>query len=327
VRILVIGGTKFVGRAFLDAAVERGHEVTLFHRGRSEPDGLARAEHLHGDRDGGLAVLRGRRWDAALDTCGYLPRLVRESAELLREAVGQYVFVSTLSVYPDEVLRGANEDTPLYRPPFPDTEEITGESYGPLKVACEEAVREVFGGRSLLIRPGYIVGPHDPTDRFTSYVRRASEGGEMLAPGPPDAAVQVVDVRDLGTFMLDRIEANDPGVYGVVGPGEPASMGDVLEASRDAAGADTTFTWVTPEFLGRFGDEVEAWLPIWDAQLGVHEFDMRRAVAAGLSHRPLAETVGDTLAWDRARGLPELRSGLPRGKERELLDAWRVSAY
>jgi nucleoside-diphosphate-sugar epimerase len=325
-RILVIGGTRFVGRAFLDAAVERGHQVTLFHRGESEPDGLAAAEHLHGDRDGGLDVLQGRTWDAVLDTCGYVPRVVRESAELLRDAAGHYAFVSTLSVYPDEVLRGANEDTPVHRPPFPATEKITGESYGPLKVACEEAVREVFGDRSLIVRPGYIVGPHDPTDRFTSYVRRASEGGEMLAPGPPDAAVQVVDARDLGTFVVDRIEANDPGVYGVVGPGEPASMRDVLEASREAAGADTTFTWVAPEFLARLGEEVEAWLPIWDVQLGVHEFDMSRAVGAGLRHRPLADTVTDTLAWDRARGMPELRSGLPRDQERELLEAWRSAS-
>ena len=221
---------------------------------------------------------------------------------------------------------GTENDTPMYPPPFPDTEEITAESYGPLKVSCEEAVREVFGGRSLIVRPGYIVGPNDPTDRFTFFVRRASEGGEMLAPGPPDAPLQVVDVRDLGAFILDRMEAKDPGVYGVVGPGESASMRDVMELSRDTAGADTSFTWVTPEFLAPLGDDVDALLPIWDVRYGVHEFDMSRAVGAGLRHRPLGETVRDLLEWDRARGRPQLRAGLPHVKERELLQAWHAGS-
>jgi 2'-hydroxyisoflavone reductase len=243
---------------------------------------------------------------------------------MLRDAVGHYTFVSTLSVYPDEVLRGANEDTPVHQPPFPDSEQITGESYGPLKVASEREVARIFAGRSLIVRPGYIVGPHDPTDRFTYYLRRASEGGEMLLPGPPAAPVQVVDVRDLGTFMLDRMEAGDAGLYGVVGPGQRATMADVLEDAREAAGAETAFTWVTPEFLAPFGDEVETWLPIWDVKFGVHEFDASRAMAAGLRHRPLAETVRDTLEWDRGRGLPELRAGLPAAKERELLERWHA---
>jgi hypothetical protein len=161
----------------------------------------------------------------------------------LADALGSYALVSTLGVHPDDIPAGWNEETPTYQPPFPDTEEVTGETYGPLKVACEREAVRAFGDACLIIRPGYIVGPHDPTDRFTYYVRRAASGGEMLAPGPPDAPFQVVDVRDLAIFMLDRITARDSSVYGVVGPGEPIAMRDVLETGRNAADANTTFTW------------------------------------------------------------------------------------
>jgi len=216
--------------------------------GVSEPADLPDVDHVHGDRDGHLDRLRGRRWDVVLDTCAYFPRAVREVAGLAN-AFGSYALVSTLGVHPDDIPAGWNEETPTYQPPFPDTEEVTGETYGPLKVACEREAVRAFGDACLIIRPGYIVGPHDPTDRFTYYVRRAASGGEMLAPGPPDASFQVVDVRDLAIFMLDRITARDSGVYGVVGPGEPIAMRDVLEAARDAADANTTFTWASEAFL------------------------------------------------------------------------------
>ena len=203
-RLLVIGGTHFVGRAVVEDAVARGHAVTVFHRGGTEPDGFPDAEHVHGDRDGGLDPLRGRSWDVVLDTCGYMPRVVRASAELLADGVEHYGFISTLSVYPDDTPGGMNEETPIYGPPFPDTEEITEASYGPLKAACEAEVQAAFPGRCLIVRPGYIVGPHDPSDRFTSWVRRAAAGGPMLAPRPSSEALQVVDARDLGAFTLDR---------------------------------------------------------------------------------------------------------------------------
>src|SRR5262245_46986718 len=194
-KLLVIGGTHFVGRAFVEEAVERGHAVTVFHRGSSEPDDFPDVEHVHGDRHDDLELLRGRTWDAALDTCAYRPRSVHIAADVLDRAVEHYTFVSTLSVHPDDDLPvGSREDAVTHGPPFPDTEELTLETYGPLKAACEQAADDRFASRCLIVRPGYIVGPHDPSDRFTYYVRRAAAGGEMLAPGPPDAPLQVLDV-------------------------------------------------------------------------------------------------------------------------------------
>ena len=186
-RLLVIGGTHFVGRAMVEDAVGRGHDVTVFHRGPAEPDGFPDVEHVHGDRDGGLEPLRGRAWDAAVDTCGYVPRVVGDSARLLSDAAGHLAFISTLSVYPDDAPAGCNEESPTHQPPFPDTEEITDESYGPLKVACELEALDAFPGRCLVVRPGYIVGPHDPSDRFTFWVRRAAGGrtdAGARTPGP-----------------------------------------------------------------------------------------------------------------------------------------------
>jgi 2'-hydroxyisoflavone reductase len=325
VRLLVIGGTHFVGRAVVEIAAARGHEVSVFHRGPTEPEGFPDVEHLHGDRDGGLEVLRGRAWDVTLDTCGYVPRVVRDSARLLADAVGTYGFVSSLSVLPDETPAGAHEETPTYQPPFPQTEEITNESYGPLKVACEREAADAFPGRCLIVRPGYIVGPHDPTDRFTYWVRRAAAGGEMLAPGPGDGALQVVDVRDLGAFMLDRLEAGTAGTFGVVGPREPLTWAAFVDVALAAAGKATAPVWVDRAFLeGELGDAIDDALPLRDyAYPGLHRYDASRAVAAGLRHRPLEETIVDTLAWDRDR--EPLKAGLASGRERELLEAWRAA--
>lgn len=320
-RLLVIGGTHFVGRAVVEDAVVRGHAVTVFHRGPAEPPGFPDVEHLHGDRDGGLDVLRGRTWDGALDTCGYAPRIVRASARLLSDAVGLYGFVSSLSVLPDETPADASEDTPTHQPPFPDTEEVDEETYGPLKVACELEVQAAFPGRCLIVRPGYIVGPHDPTDRFTYWVRRAGTGGEMLAPGPPDGALQVVDVRDLGEFMVDRLEAATADTFGVAGPPDPLAWGTFLSVACETAGAGTSLTWVDRAFLeSQLGNDIDDALPLRDYPFqGLHRYDVRKAIGAGLKHRPLADTIADTLAWDRGRG--PLGAGLSAERERDLLDA------
>ena len=323
-RLLVIGGTHFAGRAVVEDAVARGHVVTVFHRGTEEPEAFPDVEHLHGDRDGNLNVLRGRTWDAALDTCGYVPRVVRTSARMLSHAVGVYGFVSSLSVLPDDAPDSSNEDTPVHRPPFPETEEITNESYGPLKVACEREALEAFPGRCLIVRPGYIVGPHDPTDRFTYWARRAAAGGRMLAPGPPSGALQVVDARDLGAFMLDHREARTDDVFGVVGPRHPLTWGAFLSLACDVGGAGTTLAWVDrAELEAALGDELDASLPIRDFDYqDLHRYDGRKAIGAGLSYRPLAETIDDTIAWDRARGAPApMRAGLAPERERELLRA------
>jgi 2'-hydroxyisoflavone reductase len=323
VELLVIGGTRFAGRAFVEQAVDRGHDVTVFHRSVSEPDDFPGVEHLHGDRDGQLGLLRGCSWDAVLDTCAYVPRAVREASAVLRDVAGHYTLVSTLSVHPDDMPAGSTERAATHQPPFPQTETVTADTYGPLKVACELEATRAFANRCLIIRPGYIVGPHDPSDRFTFYLRRAAGGGEMAAPGPPDAPLQVIDARDLAAFMLGRIEAADSGVYGVAGPGEPIVMRDVLETARDAAAADTTFTWLSEEFLGAAGDQAQEWFPMWEPRFpGAHTYDAAKAVAAGLRCRPLADTVADTLAWDQQRGQPDLRTGLTREMERELLVTW-----
>jgi 2'-hydroxyisoflavone reductase len=325
VKILTVGGTRFFGRAFVEEAARRGHEVSVFHRGESEPADLPPIEHLHGDRKAGLAALGERSWDAVLDTCAFVPREVRELAETIGDRIGHYTLVSSLSVHPDDLPVGANEDTPTYQPPYPDTEDVTEETYGPLKVACEVEAATRFDGRLLVIRPGYIVGPHDPTDRFTWWVRRAAAGGEMLAAGPPSAPIQGIDARDLGAFVLDRIEANDTSTYGIVGPAEPATTADVVEAARSAAGADTTFVWADQGWVLGLGDAHEVWFPMWHPHLpGFHGYDAAKATAAGLRPRPFTETIADTLAWDRDRGAPPLSAGMSADKERELLDAWRA---
>jgi 2'-hydroxyisoflavone reductase len=275
-----------------------------------------------------LAAAAGRDWDGVLDTCGYVPRQVREVAEVLGDRTAHYTFVSSLSVLPDAVLPGADDTTPTFQPPFPDTEEINDVSYGPLKVACEREARDGFAGRCLILRPGYIVGPFDPLDRFTSWVRRAAAGGEMLCPGPSDEVLQIVDARDLATFTLDGIEARTTDVFGVAGPGETLTWGSALRMMCDVGGAGTRLTWVDGGFLrSELGEGRWEALPMWDATdaSGLPGFDASRAIAAGLWFRPLSETVRDTLAWDQARS-GSLTVGLTAQRERELLDAWRAAS-
>ncbi len=306
--------------------MRRGHEVAVFHRGESEPAELpSNVEHLNGDRKDGLGALARRSWDAVLDTCAFVPREVREVAATIGDRIGHYAFVSSLSVHPDDLPVGATEDTPTSPPLALDTEDVTDTTYGPLKVACEVEAAAHFAGRLLVVRPGYIVGPNDPTDRFTYWVRRAAAGGEMLAPGPPEAPIQGIDARDLGAFVLDRIEAADADTYGVVGPVEVATTADVLGTARSAGGVDTTLVWADPEFVRGLGEQRETWFPLWHPHLpGFHAYDAGKAMAAGLRPRPFEETIVDTLVWDRERGEPPLRAGMTTEKERELLAAWRA---
>ena len=323
-KLLVIGGTKFVGRASIEHAVEQGHEVTIFHRGQTEPEGLPDVEHVHGDRDGGLDVLAGRSWDAMLDTSAYHPRAVRELGAALDGAVGHCSLVSTISVYA-EIPDGADEASPIAQPPFPDTEEVTWGTYGPLKAACEQAAREAWGERCLIVRPGYIVGPHDPTDRFTYWLRRVSQGGEMIAGGPPQMPLQYIDVRDLAAFLVERTEARDGGLYVAVGPGAPTTWGETLETAREVAGSDASFAWIDQAFADQqLGEQRPMLLPMWDPdEVAAHRMSPARAVAAGLHHRPIAETFAATMEWDAARGTPPLQAGLDSQREEELLRSAR----
>jgi nucleoside-diphosphate-sugar epimerase len=323
VRLLVIGGTRFVGRHMVDVALARGHEVTLFHRGSGPEDPFPQIVHVHGDRSEGLGGLADGSWDAVIDTCGYLPAEVRTSTEALRDRVGCYLFVSSLSVYADEVRPGATEEDETLDAAPDHVDAVDDATYGPLKVSCERVAVDAFGDCALVLRPGYIVGPNDPTDRFTYWVRRVAGGGEVLAPAPGATRVQFVDARDLALFAIDRLEACDGGVFNV--NGIPIAMESFLETCARAAGSDARVVWSDPRFLADAGVELEAAFPIWAAPEyeGASSFDASKAIEAGLPLRPVEQTVRDTLAWDRSR--PQtwpMQAGLDPDRERELLTSW-----
>jgi 2'-hydroxyisoflavone reductase len=249
--LLILGGTIFLGRHLVEAALRRGHTLTLFNRGQHNPDLFPQVEKLRGDRANAsdLQALQARHWDAVMDTCGYLPRLVRLSAQALSNAVKHYTFISSISVYAEPPTPGMDESAPLARLADETVEEITGETYGGLKALCEQAVESVLPGRTLNIRPGLIVGPHDPSDRFTYWPARLRCGGAVLAPGRPGSPVQVIDARDLAEWTLDLVERQQTGHYNATGPAYPLTMGEVLETCRQAAGMDADLTWVSEAFL------------------------------------------------------------------------------
>ena len=246
--LLILGGTRFLGRHLVEAALGEGHRVTLFNRGLSGPDLFPGVEAISGDREGDLSSLMGRRWDAAIDTCGYVPRVVRASAGLLANSVDHYTFVSSISVYSEGIEPGADEAAPLQELADPAVEEVTGETYGALKALCERAAEEEMPGRVLNVRPGLISGPHDPTDRFTYWPRRISAGGEVLAPDRPERQVQFIDVRDLAAWMVEMSAEGKTGTYNATGPDYVLQMGKLLEEC-EAVGGDAKIVWVSEEFL------------------------------------------------------------------------------
>jgi 2'-hydroxyisoflavone reductase len=323
--ILILGGTGFLGRHLVEAALGRGHRVTLFNRGIKAPDLFPEVETIEGDREADLSSLSGRRWDAAIDTCGYVPRVVRASARTLAEAVDHYTFVSSISVYSDASVPGANEDAPVRELPDPTVEEVTGETYGGLKALCERAVEEEMPGRVFNVRPGLISGPYDPTDRFTFWPRRIAAGGEVLAPDRPERGVQFIDVRDLAAWIIEMAAERRTGTFNATGPDHKLEMGRLLEAC-EAVGGDAELIWVSEDFLEEHGVEPFTELPLWvpreDAAL--LDIDCSRAVEKGLAFRPLSETIEDVLEWDRARPVgTEPAAGLTPEREQELLRAWR----
>ncbi|HEX6708789.1 MAG TPA: NAD-dependent epimerase/dehydratase family protein [Rubrobacter sp.] len=321
--LLILGGTGFLGRHLVEAALGGGHQVTLFNRGLRDPDLFPEVERIKGDRDGDLSSLRGRRWDAVIDTCGYVPRVVRASAGLLADAVDHYTFVSSISVYSEAIMPGADEDAAVRELSDPTVEEVTGETYGGLKALCERAAEEEMPERVLNVRPGLISGPHDPTDRFTYWPRRIAAGGEVLAPDSPEFRVQFIDVRDLAAWIVKMVQEQRTGTYNATGPDYELTMGRLLEECEAVGGAE--LVWVSEKFLIEQGVEPFTELPLWvpredAAMLAV---DCCRAIAAGLVFRPVSETVRDVLDWDRARTEDtEPRAGLLLERERELLRAW-----
>lgn len=323
--LLILGGTSFLGRHLATIALERGHQITLFHRGRTNPDLFPQAETILGDRTQSLDKLKGRTWDAIIDTSGYHPRDVRASAQRLAPNVGRYVFISTISVYSDFSKPGINENAPVGRLDNPEDATVSGETYGPLKVHCEDAVQETYAERSLIIRSGLIVGPYDPTDRFTYWPVRAQRGGEILAPEGPHCAVQYIDARDLAAWTLDATIQGLSGIFNATGPAEPHTLGELLDSCRRVSGADSTVTWVSPEFIA--ANEIAPFteLPLWipPEMAGMLAVDCSRAIAAGLAFRPTDAIVRDTLEWHATRPAETtLRAGLSPEREAKLLTKW-----
>jgi 2'-hydroxyisoflavone reductase len=322
-KLLIIGGTGFLGRHITEAALERGHELTLFNRGQHESQLYPQVEQIHGDRDGDLALLKGRRWDVVIDTCGYAPRVVRASADALADVVERYIFLSSTSVYADFKTPGMQEDAPVATLEDATIEEVGNGNYGALKALCEQAVAQSMPGRALVIRPGLIVGPRDPTDRFTYWPYRVALGGEMLAPGKPGDAVAFIDVRDLAAWTMHMAEAGKTGVYNATSPAFQYTIGQVLQASKEVTGSSVDFVWIDEQSLLRY-DEVEA-LPVWVPSqfIGFRTVNCNKAVGAGLAYRPLMTTIRDTLTW---KGQAAMKAGLTREQETRILNEWKAAS-
>lgn len=327
-RILIIGGTRFVGRHLVAAAIARGHTVTVLHRG-IECSGAPGSEHLHADRDGDLSLLAGREWDATVDVCAYWPRQVSSLADALGERGGRHVLISTVSVYAEAPQPGLDEQAPLVAPLGLDgsAPAIDGQTYGGLKVGCEHVAEQRHAGALLVIRPTYIVGPHDPTARFPYWVDRLARGGTVLCPGSPDAPFQFIDARDLATFTVGLLEGGDEGTIHVVNPPAPYSFAEMLEMVRAAvAPAGTRLQWVPSAWLTERG-VTPGMLPLWtgsDDPEYVLAMDPAQALAAGLRARPLPDTAVDTLAWcaDPSSRWAARAALLTQEREVALLSEW-----
>ena len=339
-KLLIIGGTVFLGRYLVEAAIERGHEVTLFNRGLHNADLFPGVEKLRGNRRAQLDVLRGRRWDAVIDTCGYTPGAVGASAQMLADFVDHYTFISSVSVYARFPVAGFDESEAVgtitdaqaaEAEGFDTGERATavsyGELYGPLKARCERAVEDALPRRALVIRPGVIIGPHEYSDRFSYWSARVARGGEVLAPGRPERPVRFIDVRDLAEWNIRMAEERRTGIFNASGA-DNLTMRQFLDECRAVSRSDARFTWVSDEFL--VAQEVGAWVevPLWFPEYENDILAARndRAIANGLKFRPLAETIKDTLEWVATRPPDtEWRAGLKAERERELLRAWHES--
>ncbi|PYK58539.1 MAG: epimerase [Verrucomicrobia bacterium] len=332
-RILILGGTGFTGPFQIKYALSRGHRVTVFNRGKTHPGELPKeVEQLIGDRNGQLEALKGKQWDVCIDNPTTLPAWVRDAAQILKGNVGRYVFISTISVYAD-TSTGPDENAPLAKyegtDPFKETLEAmkaTGyKTYGPLKALSEQETQKWFPNKSLIIRPGLIVGPRDETDRFTYWPVRIERGGEVLAPGNPSDPVQFIDGRDLAEWTIRMSEKGETGIYNATGPAKELGIGGMLDGIKGALNSKATFTWADAEFLKQ--QKVEAWsdMPVWAGdELGMSRTNISRALAKGLTFRPLADTARDTVAWFKAQK-PErqakLRAGITPEREAEVLAA------
>jgi len=336
-RILILGGTRFLGPHLAEYALARGHTLTFFNRGRTNADVLPQIERIQGDRNGQLDGLKGRAWDAVIDTSGYVPRHVRLSAELLRPKVPHYVFISTVSVYASWASAN-DENSPVGKLEDETVEKVDGATYGPLKALCESAATGVYGaGHTTVIRPGLIVGPDDNTDRFTYWPARAARGGQLAAPGSPQDPVQVIDVRDLAEFTIHAIERRTAGVFNALSPTGRFTIGDVVNASVAAAREIAKppvvpeAVWIPADFLAEQGVAPWSDMPVWAPSVGEDAgfalVSADRAMQAGMKIRPMADTVAATLRWHLQRpeaGQLKLKAGLSPEREAALLAAWKA---
>lgn len=331
-RILILGGTRFIGPTQVEYALRRGHTVTLFNRGRTNPHLFPELEKLIGDRNDDLETLRGREWDVVIDNPTTLPRWVRTVGEVLRDATDHFIFVSTLSVYADNSIIDQGETGELLTIDDPTIEQVTGTTYGPLKALSEQEAERAFPGRTTVVRPGLIVGPMDPSDRFTYWPVRVDRGGEVLAPGDGSDVVQFIDARDLGEWMITVAENQYFGIYNATGPEVPMPMMKMLTGMKDALGSDATFTWADAEWLAEQGVRPWSHMPVWFPEVegmeGFSRFSIARALEKGLTFRPLAVTTRDTVEWHKTRPQEEqenMRAGLSAEREAEVLEAWHAA--
>lgn len=329
-RILMIGGTAFVGRHMAAAALDAGHDVTLFHRGKTGADLFPQATHLTGDRDGDLSALADGCYDATIDLCAYFPRQVRSLAAALDGRGGTYVFVSSVSAYSPSVPANYDESAPLAEVDDPEATEVTNENYGGLKVACEQVSTELFGPDVTIIRPTYVIGPYDRSYRFTWWVDRLARGGTVLAPGDPDDPIQVIDARDQAAFTISLLERSITGTFHTVSPAPPFGFGQMLEAiAAQVAPPGTELVWAASDFLVKQGVDGAA-LPLWaEGENDAANMSMANpaaAFAAGLAPRPLRETVADIRAEDRVPGVTWAGIGISAEREAELLAGWAAAS-
>jgi 2'-hydroxyisoflavone reductase len=329
--LLILGGTGFIGPHLTKEALRLGWRVTHFNRGKHSPDGVPDVETLIGDRKGQLDSLRGRKWDVVIDDTGQIPKFVKMSAELLAPNVGYCLYISSISAYAS-FAKPNDEDSPTGKLANPDNEEITDDTYGPMKALCEKYSADAFKGRASIVRPGYIVGPLDNSDRFTYWPVRASKGGEMLAPGTPHDPIQIIDVRDLAAWMMMLAQARTTGYFNAISPPRAFTMGDIIAASRRATpGAGTKAIWVPEDFLAKHWKPEELDLPPWSPMsgdtAGASLTSTARAQKAGLKTRSMQETVHDTLEWFHslpAERQAKLKAGLDARKEADTLQAWHA---
>jgi 2'-hydroxyisoflavone reductase len=328
-KVLILGGTGFIGPHFIDALTAGGHKITLFNRGKRDPEVKPGIEQLLGDRNGQIDTLKGRDWDVVIDNSGYTPSQVKATAELLKDHVRRYIFISSIAVYANFAKAGIDEDYQLAELKDPTSEVVNGETYGGLKALCEKVVETTYGKRATIIRPTYIAGPGDHTDRFTYWPVRVSKGGKMLAPGTPSDPFQYIDVRDLAGFIRTCVEKDVNGKFNLCGPQGAVTMGSLLDEAKRITKADTTFVWATPEFLEAneiIGEKAKGnFMPIWQPpkgdEAGLLLVSPARAVKKGLKFRSLETTIRDTLEWQKNRPQDEqvLKAGLTMQREAELL--------